>query len=234
VKRFVHVSSVAVYGRPDSGTIDETYEPRPFGAPYEDTKLAAERFAFDRGRTLGMEVACVRPPIIFGEHDRQFVPRLLGRLARRRVILIDGGRFPLNMVDVSDVVDVILRCCEQAAAIGEAFNVAASPPPLVRDVFEAIADAAGLPRPRVSVPRGVAMVLARVLDAAYRAARSPRPPMVTPFVVTQLTRDVVYDASKAHRVLGWTGGRDPLEGLRRAAVFHARALTSSSAKGTAG
>jgi 2-alkyl-3-oxoalkanoate reductase len=162
------------------------------------------------------------------------VPRLLGRLARRRVILIDHGRFPLNVVDVADVVDVLLRCAEQRAAVGEAFNVAASPPPLVRDVFETMADAAGLPRPRVSVPRGVAMALARVLDATYRAARAPRPPMVTPFVVTQLTRDIVYDAGKARRVLGWTGGHDPLDGLRRAAVFHARALTSPSARGRAG
>jgi nucleoside-diphosphate-sugar epimerase len=225
VKRFVHVSSVAVYGRPAEGIIDETYAARACGGAYEDTKLEAERIAFTLGAGLGLEVSAVRPPVIFGPHDRVFLPRLVKQLRARMAVLIDGGLSPFNVVDAADVVDVILRCAEQRGAVGEAFNVAAAPPPAFRDVLGAVADAADVPRPRLSVPRGVAMTLARVMDDAWRIVDAKSPPPLTPFVVTLLTRNVTYDASKARRVLGWTGGHDPLGAIGRAVIAHTDALT---------
>ena len=215
VKRFVHVSSTAVYGRPPHGNIDEQHPLRPFGTPYEDTKLAAEKLAFGRGKELGLQVSAVRPCIVFGPEDRVFLPRAVATLRARRGLLINGGKTPLNVVDADDVADVLLRCASQPSAVSEAFNVASSPPPLVREVFETIADAAGVPRPTISVPYSVAMPIARVVDALWKALRRPGPAPVTPFVVTLMTRDVVYDASKARRLLGWEGGRDPLGGIRK-------------------
>jgi len=209
-RRFVHVSSTAVYGRPRHGIIAETHPLRPFGTPYEDTKLAAEQLAFARGGELGLEVCAVRPCIVFGPEDRVFLPRAVHTLRARRALLIDGGRTPLNVVSSEDVADVILRCAAQPAAVGEAFNVASDPPPTVRRLLETIADAAHAPRPRLSLPYSAAMPLARLVFAAWKLLRRPGVPPISPFVVTLLTRDVVYDASKARRVLGWDGGRDPL------------------------
>ena len=227
VRRFVHVSSVAVYGRPDEGVIDETYAARACGGAYEDTKLEAERVAFALGRELGLDVAAVRPPVLFGAHDRVFLPRLVKQLRARMVVLIDGGRSPFNVVDTADVVDVIFRCAEQQAAIGEAFNVASAPPPPFREVLDAIADAAGLAHPRLSLPRSVAMTLARVMDDAWRIVDAKSPPPLTPFVVTLLTRNITYDASKARRVLGWDGGHDPLDAIGRAVRAHVDGLTAT-------
>jgi nucleoside-diphosphate-sugar epimerase len=215
-KRFVHVSSTAVYGRPPNGVIDETRPPRPFGKPYEDTKLAAERLAFERGKAKGLEVAAVRPCIIFGAEDRVFLPRAIKTLRARRALYVNGGRGRLNVIAAEDVADVILRCAAQPGAVGEAFNVASDPVPTVREVLETIADAAGAPRPTRSLPYPAAMAVAIAVDATWRIARLEPPPPITPFVVTLMTRDVVYDSSKARRVLGWTGGRDALGAIRRA------------------
>lgn len=215
VKRFVHVSSSAVYGRPSQGNIDEDHPLRPFGLPYEDTKLAAERLAFTRGAELGIEVCAVRPCIVFGPEDRVFIPRAVAALRARRALLINRGRAPLNVVSSEDVADVLLRGATHPAAAGEAFNVASSPPPTVKEVFDTIADAAFLPRTRISLPYAVALPLARVVEAIWKLTMRPGPPPVTPFVVTLLTRNVVYDASKARRVLGWEGGKDPLGGIRK-------------------
>jgi nucleoside-diphosphate-sugar epimerase len=213
VRRFVQISSVAVYGRPERGTIDESFAPLPCDTPYEATKRAAEELAFQRGAELGLEVTAVRPPIIYGPSDRQFLPRLIAQLRRGLALYIDGGRARLNVVSTSDVVDVVLRCCEPAKAVGEVFNVAAYPPPTVRQVFDTVADAAGLARPRLSVPKSVAMPASRIVERAWHLARRPGPAPFTPFVVTMLTRDVIYDASKARRLLGWDGGHTPLEDL---------------------
>lgn len=218
VRRLVHLSSVAVYGRPAHGQVTEEWPTRKIGLPYEDTKTEAERLAFRRGAILGIEVAAVRPPIIYGPYDRNFLPRAMAALRGRRFLLIDGGHAPLNLAWVDHVVDVLLLAAEHPAAAGEAFNVmdeVDTRPPSVRQVAETIAREAGLPRPLLSLPFAVAMPLARLVEAGFERAGAKGTPPLTPFVVTMLTRDVVYDASKAVRVLGWAPQIRALDGLAR-------------------
>ena len=215
VRRFVHLSSVAVYGMPEVGTVDESFPFVPTDEPYALTKRLAEEVAFRRGGELGMAVAAVRPPIIFGKYDRVFLPRALETLRAGRAVYVDGGRAPLNCVSASDVVDVMLRCAQAKAAAGQAFNVAAWPPPSLREVLDTIADAARLPRPRISLPKGLAFGLAHLMELGARVRPGAEPPPLTPFVVRRFTRYVVYDASKARRTLGFSGGERPLDELAR-------------------
>lgn len=215
-KRFVQLSSVAVYGRPERGRVTEEWPTRLIGNPYEDTKMLAEQAAFELGRELGVEVSAVRPPIIYGPHDRNFLPRATEALAKRRFLLINGGRTPLNLVWVDHVVDVLVLAAEADAAKGEAFNVmdeVDATPPSVREVAETIAREARLPRPKLDLPYGVAMALGVVVEKAFLALRVEKAPPISPFVVKILTRDVIYDASKAARVLGWKSRKRSLEGV---------------------
>jgi 2-alkyl-3-oxoalkanoate reductase len=233
VRRFVHLSSTAVYGRPDEGRVDESWPTRYSGAPYDDTKVDAERTAFATGRELGLEVVALRPPIIYGPYDRNFMPRMVESLRRRRFPLIGGGRAPLNVVWVDHLCDVIFLAAERDEAIGEAFNVmdeVAGWPPTVREVAEVVADAHGLPRPSLSIPFGLAYAASAVI-AAVAQRRDPNVvPLITPFVVKILTRHVIYDASKAARLLGFSPRKSALVGLRdeaRASAARARGEDAS-------
>jgi nucleoside-diphosphate-sugar epimerase len=222
VKRFVQLSSTAVYGRPERGRITEKWPTRICGPAYDDTKTAAERLAFGRGRELGLEVSAVRPPVIYGPYDRNFIPRTLRMLDKGMMILIDGGHAPLNVVWVDHVIDVLLRCAEMDEAIGEAFNVmdtVSDRPPSVREVTETIARSAGYPVPTRSVPYPVARALAVVAEKAWRWTRRKSPPPVTPFVVRITTLDVIYDSSKAVERLGWVPSMTPLEGVAKYAAL---------------
>jgi nucleoside-diphosphate-sugar epimerase len=218
VPRFLQLSSTAVYGRPDRGRVTEEWPTRKIGLPYEDTKTAAERLAFERGAELGLSVVAVRPPIVYGPYDKNFMPRALDALRHRRFLLVDGGRAPLNVVWVDHVIDVLLRAADRSDIRGEAFNVmddVAQRPPSVREVGETIAREAGLPPPKLSLPFPVAMAAGVLLERAYVIARAAKPPPISPFVVRLLTRDVVYDASKAARMLGWKPQLAALEGIAR-------------------
>jgi 2-alkyl-3-oxoalkanoate reductase len=232
VRRFVHLSSVAVYGRPAQGRITEEWPTKKIGLPYEDTKTEAERVAFRRGAVLGLEVAAVRPPIIYGPYDRNFMPRAFQAIRGRRFLLIDGGAAPLNVAWVDHVVDVLLLAAEHPAATGQAFNVmdeVDTRPPSVREVGEIIAREAGLPRPFLSLPQPVARALARVVERGWEMAGAAGPAPLTPFVVTILTRDVVYDASKAVALLGWSPKIRAAEGLARAARAFSQTLRDGAA-----
>ncbi len=225
VRRFVHLSSTAVYGRPDRGQVDETWPTKHTGNPYDDTKVDAERLAFSFGRETGLEVTAVRPPIIYGPYDKNFMPRAVAALRKGRFLLVAGGKAPLNVVWVDHVVDVLLRAAAREGAVGEAFNVmdeVGGRPPSVVEVGRVIAEAVGAPPPTRSLPYPLALGLGHVALRAFTLARAEKPPPVTPFVVKILTRDVVYDASKAGRVLGWRPEVRALEGLRREAEAFAR------------
>ncbi len=225
VRRFVHLSSTAVYGRPDEGRVDEGWPMRHSGAPYDDTKVDAERVAFATGRELGLEVVALRPPIIYGPYDRNFMPRMVESLQKRRFLLIDGGRAPLNVVWVDHLCDVIFLAAERPEAVGEAFNVmdeVAGRPPSVREVAEVVADAHGLPRPTLAVPYGLAYAASAVLAAVAQRRDPDAVPLITPFVVKILTRHVIYDASKAARLLGFAPRKSALVGLADEARARAR------------
>jgi nucleoside-diphosphate-sugar epimerase len=234
-RRLVHLSSTAVYGRPDHGRITEAWPVRRSGQPYDDTKVDAERVAFTRGAELGLEVTAIRPPVIYGPYDRNFLPRAVEALRGGRFLLIDGGVAPLNLVWVDHVIDVLLAAAERPGAVGEAFNVmdeVDGRPPSVRDVATAIADACGVPPPSRSVPFGVALAAGRLVHGAFVLAKAAAPPPLTPFSVVILTRDVVYDASKAARVLGFVPRQGALEGVRREAEALVRREAAGAGRAT--
>ncbi len=223
-RRFLHLSSSAVYGRPDHGRVTEDWPTRKSGLPYEDTKTMAERLAFEHGASRGLEVVAVRPPIIYGPYDRNFMPRALEMLKKRRFLLIAGGRAPLNVVSADHVVDVILLAAAQPGIAGEAFNVMDEVdrlPPSVREVAETIAREAGLPPPRYSLPYPLAFGLSLAVEKGFSLVRPGKTPPLSPFVVKIMTRHVIYDASKATRMLGWKPRVRALEGIARA-VHEAR------------
>jgi 2-alkyl-3-oxoalkanoate reductase len=224
VGRFVQLSSTAVYGRPDEGRVTEAWPTRKSGLPYEDTKTEAERVAFEQGKALGLSVAAVRPPIIYGPNDRNFLPRVVEALEKGRFLLVDGGRAPLNLVWVDHVVDVALAAAQHPDAAGEAFNVmdeVDGSPPSVREVGETIARECGLAATSRSLPFPVAMTLAHAVHKGFAWLKPGTRPPLSPFVVKLMSRRVIYDASKAAKLLGWKPRVRSLEGLAREARAYA-------------
>ena len=96
-------------------------------------------------------------------------------------------------------------------------------PPSVREVAETIAREAHLPMPRLSLPYPIAMALGHVVEKAFAIMKITSPPPVSPFVVKVLSRNVIYDSSKAARVLGYAPKVRALEGI----AAQARAAAAS-------
>jgi nucleoside-diphosphate-sugar epimerase len=220
VTRAVHISSVAVYGRPREGNITEARAPQLTGAMYEDSKIGAEQAAFDVGATSTLEVVALRPPVIFGPYDRAFVPRVLHLLKRRSAVLVDRGEGSLNCVDAHDLADGILRAATASGVRGEAFNLASMPVPTIAEIVKTIADVANLPPPRISLPFALALAAGVAIERGFAIAAPTRPPPLSRQMVMQMSLRVVYDSSKARHVLGWQGGKAPLEALARTVRDH--------------
>lgn len=119
VRRFVFVSSLHVYGRSLTGTVDEETTPAP-DTPYGEARLAIERGLADVGASGGMEIAVVRMSNAFGvpEFDRADAWSLLVHDLCRQACrpgglrLRSNGRAYRNIIALRDAVDVLGRLAE--------------------------------------------------------------------------------------------------------------------------
>ena len=206
ISRFLHISSVAVYGRPrrhaDGSPLDERDPPGQnfrWWDYYGRAKLAAEQEV----RKLGTAATIVRPTWIYGPRDRVILPRMIHALRHGRVALVGSGENRLNMVHARDVADGAIAAACVPAAAGELFNLASTGEMTQRQFFDFLAEALDLPRVKRHVPFRVADTFAFLLEAAGRGTGRKQAPAITRSGISLLSRSTMLSSEKAHRTLGW-------------------------------
>jgi dihydroflavonol-4-reductase len=195
--RLVHTSTCATCGPVPGRQATEKDEPPAWElvVPYKRTKLEAERLALAAG------AVCVNPTTPVGEGDTRPTPT--GAMVRG----VATGRYRayprigVNLVDVRDVARGHVLALEHGRP-GERYLLGGADLTL-REVFAAVADLAGRPRPRLAVPyaairAGAALGLVDRNEAIL--ARTP----------------AYFSSAKAERELGYRPG--PIEPALRRAV----------------
>ncbi|MFN8378592.1 MAG: NAD(P)-dependent oxidoreductase [Anaerolineae bacterium] len=215
VARFVHVSSIAVYGNVLPATVTEDVPLAPGASPYGLTKSEGDSLVREWSAEHGLAAAVVRPGMIYGSGSNMWTANAF-RLARLRPtpFLGDGGmRAPLVYVD--DLVDLLLLAGEHPAAVGEAFNGVMGPNPTFREYLGAYSALAGH-GDWLSVPPLVGRVAAGLVMLA-----SPRDSTLRdlPDMIEQVIAPSEFSADKARRLLGWQAKVTPAEGARRSAPW---------------
>lgn len=123
VKRFVHVSTIAVHG-PDPGpTVDENTPLLYSNNLYADAKADAEKLAFQYVQEKGLPVVILRPTIVYGPRSRSWTLGPINNLKKGKLTLIEDGSGIANHVFVDDVVQAMLLAATRPEAVGEAFVV---------------------------------------------------------------------------------------------------------------
>ncbi len=213
VGRFVHISSVAVYG-PHEPPIREDTPPTPNNA-YGRSKLAAEEAVW-RASAAGLPVAILRPCIVYGPGDRYFTPILTQLMRLPALPLPEGGDTLIELVYASDVAEAALLAATRVAAVGQAYNITDGRPTTFRDVVETYALLTG------NAPRLVSLDVDRLVQLAgvVREAVAPVAPRLAHLLqeetLDNLRHDIHYDTGKAQRQLGYAPQVGLYEGLRRA------------------
>ncbi len=130
VERFVEFSTSEVYGAfIHKGKEDDFTPIGPIGESrwvYAASKLASEHLSYAHYREDGLPLSIIRPFNVYG-------PRQVGDGAIRGITLQALRNLPITLYNdgtqirswcfVSDFVDGVLRCAENPAAIGQAFNI---------------------------------------------------------------------------------------------------------------
>lgn len=141
VRRFVHISSMAVYGpSPNMPVVTEGTAPiRRWGEAYSDAKAAAEAVVRSTGKRGSLATVILRPTIVYGPYSF-FVTPIVQDARHGRISLIDGGRGICNAVYVDDVCEAIVAALHRDDAVGAELQINGDTRITWRDFISAFAD----------------------------------------------------------------------------------------------
>jgi nucleoside-diphosphate-sugar epimerase len=213
VRRLVAVSSAMVVfaGRDIVRATEAVPYPRRFLSAAALTKKVAEDLV--REAAADLEAVIVRPALVVGPGERTFLPRLLAAARRRRLPVIGAGRNVVDLTYVENAAQAVVLALRCSQAVGRTYTITNDEPVALWDVIRRALAALGLPAPGPRLPLGVALTLARLMEAAAR--RTGREPPLTRATVLLLARTQTYDIAAARRDLGYRPRVSLDEGIAR-------------------
>lgn len=217
VTRFVHVSSpsVAHSGASLMGAGAGTAEPDAARGAYARSKALAELAALAAHREA-FSVVAIRPHLVWGPGDTQFVGRIVDRARRGRLAVIGSGAALIDTTYIDNAADALVAAVERAPQIGgRALVVSNGQPRPVREIFNRIMAAAGLEPIRRTIPATLARTGASAVEQAWmRSGREGEPP-ITRFIAEQLSTAHWFDQRETRRSLEWAPSVGLNEGFAR-------------------
>jgi nucleoside-diphosphate-sugar epimerase len=218
VRRFVHLSSVAVYGFHGALNTAEESPRRPFPNPYCATKALAEERVLEYGDRL--EIVVLRPSNVFGPFDTSFTVPLLKSMEKGLPAFPGGGKSLTSPCYVGNLAHAVERAMLTKSGIGEAFNVSDGADIPWKSFLDLVGRELGVPPPRIPVPPGPLLALSIVIERLYRAVGSKRPPLITPYRIAQAIKDYSFSVEKARRHLGYEPPFTTAEGVRESVRWY--------------
>ena len=220
--RLLQLSSVAVYGPSARYAAAErgekTHEDvelpllRP-GAYYARSKRDSEALVLTAHREGRIWATAVRPDVIYGRRDRQFVPRMATLVRRGAIPLLHGGRSTMAIVHAANVADGAVRAVNTDIAGGRAYNLANDYDVTVRAFFELAGAGLGRRPIFLPMPLSVARVALRGIKWVSRALTGGRFNLVSTSTLDFISRDNPFTSERARAELGWNPVVRPETGI---------------------
>jgi len=221
--RLLQLSSVAVYGPsgryrgPSEKTDEDTpLEPLPERAYYARSKRESEQLVLAAHAEGRVWATAVRPDVIYGKRDRQFVPRVARVLRHGIAPLVAGGNATLAIVHAANVADGAVRAATTDAAGGRAYNLANDFDVTVREFFTLAGEGLDRHMRFVPIPLPVANGALHAAKFLIRLLTGGRMSVLSTASLDMLTRGNPFSSERARIELGWAPAVRPEVGIPEA------------------
>jgi nucleoside-diphosphate-sugar epimerase len=209
--RLLQLSSVAVYGpkaRYASSTaigVDESlpFDPLPERAYYARSKRESEELVMIAHAEGRIWATAVRPDVIYGPRDRQFVPRVARMLQMRVAPVIGGGRAVMAIVHAAHVADGAIRAATREGAGGSTYNLANDFDVTWREFYELAGEGLRQSVHTINVPLWIARAGLKITKRVVKIVTAGGMNVVTSASLDFMTRDNPFSSERARRELGW-------------------------------
>lgn len=191
VAKLIHTSTSEVYGTAQRVPIAEDH-PLQGQSPYSATKIGADKIAEAFHLSFGLPVVTVRPFNTFGPRQsaRAVIPTIVTQALTGDAVRLGTIRPTRDLNYVDNTVDGFLAAAAAPQAVGETINIGSG-----REI--SIGD--------------LAQLVGRMMGRSLRVERDDERFRPEASEVERLCAD----ASKAHRLLGWTPRLSLEEGLEQ-------------------
>ncbi|MCC6959326.1 MAG: NAD-dependent epimerase/dehydratase family protein [Dehalococcoidia bacterium] len=208
VKRVVFISSTAVYGVPKVHPIDEESPMIPLGH-YGSSKVEAEKICHQY-QQRGLEVNIIRPKTFLGTGRLGVFEILFEWIAEgRRIPLLGNGENHYQLLEVTDLVDGIVKAATVEGVANETMNIGADRYQTLNQDMQALFDHANSGSRLWHLPARPGEFALRGLELAHLS------PLAAWHYGT-MWRDSYVEVDKAKRLLGWQPQYSNAEALIRA------------------
>lgn len=148
VKKFVYVSSAAVYGKPKYSPIDEKHSTE-FYLPYGGAKHVGEVYCYVYMRAYGLPMVIARPFCVYGPRENlklamvEVTRYLSWHLNKKPIEIVgDANKKIRDFVYVADLVQALVLIAEKGKS-GEVFNIGSGEATSMKKLVETIEQVTG-------------------------------------------------------------------------------------------
>jgi nucleoside-diphosphate-sugar epimerase len=199
VRRLVFVSTAKVNGESTtSAAFSEEDVPAPQD-PYGLSKWEAEEALRGIASANELEVAIIRPPLVYGPGVRANFLRLMKLVARGIPLPLPETLNRRSLVGVENLADFLVRCVGHPRAANQTFLISDGEDLSTRELVMRLAEALGRKAHFLPVPSSAVRLAAKVLGKEA--------------AVDRLLGSLAVDSSKARQMLDWTPPVALLDGL---------------------
>ena len=210
LKRFVHISSISVYGyRLAHVPADENTECWP-GNQYGKTKMLGEREALSFASKL--PVIVLRPGIVYGDGFDEGYTGVFEMLERGSMPILGDGDNTIPFVHVDDVVSAIMLALETEVRSGSVYNIIGKEQLTQREILALATQYLGVKEPKKNVPIIAAKLMA-FGDSFICGLRGRKPKFILEYI-DKLASNRKFDTSKAEKELGFRAKVKLSDGIR--------------------
>jgi len=223
IARLVYTSTPSVVhaGGDLAGVNESAAVATHFHAHYPATKAIAEREVL-LANSAKFSTCALRPHLIWGAGDNHLLPRLIARAKAGKLRFVGDGQNLLDTIYIDNAARAHLaaldRLAPNAACAGKAYFLSNDEPLPVKVIVNRLIACAGLPPCNKHIPAAIAYAIGALMELSYRVLPLKGEPLLTRFVVSQLSTAHWFDLSAAKRDLGYRAEVSITEGLARLAA----------------
>ncbi len=220
VSKLIYTSSPSVVfgGAGMEGVNESTPYPKSHPTHYLTTKAKAESMVLS-SNSKNLATIALRPHLIWGPGDPNFLPRLIERRKSGRLAKLGKQHHLVDCIYIDNAADAHIAAADRlhpnSPISGKAYFISQGDPIDIGDLMDRILSAAGLdPIDRI-VPQKLAYWAGWLLELIYGTLRLKGEPPMTRFLAKQLSTAHWFDISAARKELGYTPAVSITEGLKR-------------------
>jgi len=217
VKRFIFLSSIKVNG--ESTLLNKPFTemdiPCPVD-PYGISKLETEQGLYQISKETGMEIVCIRPPLVYGEGVKANFHSMMKWLFRGIPLPFGSIKNKRSLVGLDNLVDLILICIKHPSAANETFLVSDGADLSTTELLSRVAITLGKKPRLLRVNQKLLEFILKLIgkkDAAQRLCSS-----------------LQVDISKAKKLLNWAPPFSVEEGLYKTTKYYLKKKLSGYKK----